>query len=90
MWGSTPDFAHRHFKSIPNDKITSDDARHFTKTVPVAGPHAVSWTDALGSIAPLLKCDASWARFDGALDGMSDKDIDAMVPPAGTRHLLEA
>lgn len=83
MWGSPPDFAHRHFKSIPNDKITSDDARHFTKTVPVAGPHAVSWTDALGSIAPLLKCDASWARFDGALDGMSDKDIDAMVPPCG-------
>lgn len=83
MSGSTPNFTHRHLKSIPNDKITSDDARHFTKTVPVAGPHAVSWTDALDSIAPLLKCDASWARFDGALGDMSDKDINAMSPPCG-------
>jgi hypothetical protein len=82
MWDFPPTPAHRHFKSIPNDKITADDARHFTKSVPVSGPNAESWTDALGSIAPLLRCDASWARFNGALDGMPD--IGASLHPC--RH----
>ncbi|KAK1834399.1 hypothetical protein QBC39DRAFT_344067 [Podospora conica] len=59
---------HYHVQSIHNDKVSADDARLFTKSVTLSGPNAVSWTDAIGLVAPLLRCDSSWERFDVAND----------------------